>query len=269
VEEIPVAEYVNDFESGFPSFAKLGFTETILPEVNTTGLQTIHPYDKSVNYFAVMQQPIIIGNAAEPLAFDEIVLVEPGDSPDSESEAFYDYVSVSATKDFGRTWVSLAKYDASDQAAWLSNFGNSEITPALIFPRRIEVGQHFDIGDTVYFRFDLVTDGGVEGWGWYVDNILYGTSVNTKEVVSPIAELELFPNPAKAQTTVTFKLEKAVQTQLAIYDVQGNLIYEENVGKLSTGLHQFPISLERLNAGNYFLQLTAGGAKTSAKFNKI
>lgn len=270
VAKTPLTSYENDFENDLPSFAKLGFTETPISSLNTTGLQTIHPYEDMVNYFSIMKQPILIENPVIPLTFDEIVLVEPGVSPDPDSEQFFDYVRISATKDFGRTWIPLAKYDASEQAIWLSNFDNPVITPELVFSKTIEVGQQFDIGDTLYFRFDLVSDFDVRSWGWYVDNIKYGdVTINTSNIPTDIAELKLFPNPAKETTTIIFELERAALTNITIYDVQGKIMYTENMGKLSTGLHQLPISLNGLTAGSHVLQLTAGSSKQNVRFIKI
>jgi len=269
VEEEPTNLYVNDFEEGSTTFAKLGFTEMFLPELNSTGLQTIHPYENNSNYYAVMQQPIIIESIDAPLTFDEIVLVEPGDSPDPNSESFYDFVRVSATKDFGRTWVTLAKYDASEQTAWLSNFANTTITPDLVFPKTIEVGQHFDIGDTVYFRFDLVTDPGVIGWGWYVDNIQYGLDVSTTDIVSPITELKLFPNPVHSTTTLAFELDQTADTEITLHDVQGRVVLTKKMGRLSEGSHQIPIALEDISVGNYFIKITSGDSSNSIQLTKL
>jgi len=109
-------------------------------------------------------------------------------------------VLVEATKD-GSTWLPLAeRYDARYDAAWLTRFnssvdagGNSLATgdPSLFRTHTVELGPNvqntsagredgaagqvaagpFAVGDTVFVRFRMVTDGGSTGWGWAIDNV--------------------------------------------------------------------------------------------------
>ena len=59
--------------------------------------------------------------------FNEIVLVEPGETGSVFGSAdFYDYVIVEGSKNFGKTWFSLADgYDCRLVSSWETAYNSS------------------------------------------------------------------------------------------------------------------------------------------------
>lgn len=73
--------------------------------------------------------------------------------------------------------------------------------------------------------------------------------------------LETFPNPASRVLTV--KIDNKTAAQLSLYDVQGRLVYQQQVN--NTGAQQLTLNLEQLNIGQgtYFVELSEGENKTT------
>jgi predicted extracellular nuclease len=75
-----------------------------------------------------------------------------------------------------------------------------------------------------------------------------------------------YPNPNNGEFTLTIEsLADAVNTHIKLYDLTGRLIYDKQL-EINTGTNTIPISLNNLEKGTYFLQLTND---QSDKCNKI
>ncbi len=167
-------------DAGFSIKVETGFTDG--------AIHTQHPYPEGQgfpnNQFEWVYQlrvPIRVKAAEATMVFDEVVLVEPGETGSTfPSEAFYDYVVVDGSKDGGVTWTTVANgYDSRDFGPWLTRY-NSAITnnistavgdPTLFRTRTLNLQDKFDTGDEVVLRFRLFSDPGAAGWGWAIDNL--------------------------------------------------------------------------------------------------
>ena len=67
-----------------------------------------------------------------------------------------------------------------------------------------------------------------------------------------------FPNPARRQVTVRYKLGEAVEVRLGIYDVLGREVDVLAAGPQAAGSHEAQLSSGHLPAGLYVLRLMAG-----------
>jgi hypothetical protein len=105
-------------------------------------------------------------------------------------------------------------------------------------------------------------------YAWNVSTIGYykydETTVNMQELLSDANTWQaiVFPNPVNNILQVQFNLPKEDGIKIALYDMQGKIIVEKNMGKQSSGLHLEMLDLSNLPAGSYVC-IIAG------KFNSI
>jgi hypothetical protein len=96
-------------------------------------------------------------------------------------------------------------------------------------------------------------------------NCISFTATNSTGVYENLAsgqELHIYPNPASAYATVTFKAETAGITVLSIADLKGQVVYRYETGILQPDENQLELDLSGLQNGIYYGQLTSNG-KTS------
>ncbi|MBX2899504.1 MAG: zinc-dependent metalloprotease [Cyclobacteriaceae bacterium] len=183
--------YFNDFNSTSADFFGDNIFSITTPAGFTNGaIHTSHPYPAGTgtgfisNYVYQLRIPIRLKATEALLKYDEIVLVEPGETGSVfGSDDFWDYVIAEGSKDGGITWRTLLDgYDSRAQSAWLSKFNSSSDTnnppnstavgdPSLYRTRTVNLLTTFAPNDEVVIRFRLNTDQLVVGWGWAIDNL--------------------------------------------------------------------------------------------------
>jgi hypothetical protein len=182
--------YANDFDAVGASddFFGTGFSITTPAGFNSAAIHSTHPYlageafegDSLVTTYQ-LKVPIRVRETDALIKFEEIVLVEPGESGSSFGDPdFYDYVVVEGSLDGGITWEPVANgYDSRAQSVWFTRF-NSAITdgsstatgdPTLYKARQLNLLNKYDAGDVVVLRFKLYSDQLATGWGWAIDNL--------------------------------------------------------------------------------------------------
>jgi len=75
----------------------------------------------------------------------------------------------------------------------------------------------------------------------------------------------VFPNPASALTTFSFKLESLETQVLTIVDMEGKIVFQKNLGRLPEGKTQVALNLSNLPNGLYNCQLMGGKVKSTCK----
>jgi hypothetical protein len=73
------------------------------------------------------------------------------------------------------------------------------------------------------------------------------------------------PNPARAQTTLTFALPRASRAILEVYDLRGARLAVPMDGDLPAGTHRVTVDTRRWPAGVYAARLSAGGERASRR----
>jgi hypothetical protein len=178
--------YTNDFNTSSNDFFGNGYSITTPSGFTNGAIHTIHPYQeagnsKEINYIYQLRFPIRLKSTGASIKFDEIVLVEPGETNTVFGDAnFFDYVVAEGSKDGGKTWTPFADgYDSRDYAPWLTKYNSNIISnisqgvgdPSLYKNRTIDMLSKFKAGDEVSVRFRLFSDPGAAGWGWAIDNL--------------------------------------------------------------------------------------------------
>ena len=122
-------------------------------------------------------------------------------------------------------------------------------------------------GQTVRVGFRFLSDGGVNGEGWYLDNLLfepYHAGVTEPAPGEPVrsAKLEV-RSPAQRTATVSYAIPPGAYARLAVYDVNGRLL--SVIANRLTGSGRANWSLAGVEAGAYFIRLTDGKSSKVAK----
>ncbi len=111
----------------------------------------------------------------------------------------------------------------------------------------------------ITFTADLMNlnlfDGTV--YAWNVSTIVYyqydEMSLNVQEWVNKANSLEvlIFPNPTSTNLNVRYNLEKEDEISIALFDMQGKLILQKNIGRQVSGEQHLTLDVSYLPKGSY------------------
>jgi photosystem II stability/assembly factor-like uncharacterized protein len=170
----PVLAYINNFNMATEDFTGSGFVVDTPTGFSDPAIHSGHTYSDNTNSVYYLLVPIIVAASNATMKYDDIAIVEPGESGSVYGDGdFYDYVVVEATKD-GVNWMPLADgYDARKDTAWLSAYIGSDSGDSSLFrTQSINLLDTFSGGDTILIRFRLYADANTNGWGWAIDNLV-------------------------------------------------------------------------------------------------
>lgn len=277
--------YFNDFNLPSGDFFGNGFSIATPEDFDDGAIHTSHPYDngsgpsEESNYLYQLQIPVRIGNANPIIKFDEIVLVEPGETGAVFGDNdFYDYVIIEGSIDGGNSWKPFAPgYDSRVQSAWLTRYNSSVIEDnslaegdqGLYHERTINMLENgnFSAGDEVLIRFRLFADALAHGWGWAIDNLYVQGPVTVVE--QPLANMfRLYPVPVRKDLFIEFLNPDNGLVDIQISDLQGRTIYSEQITS-TTGTAQTVIDVRPFKEGLYILKARSGDQIHTRKFLKV
>lgn len=239
--------YATNFEDAGGDFFGEDFSVKTYAGFDNTALHSTHPYpdgdgtaDNELNLISQLRIPIRVKAQGATVIFDEVVLVEPGDTGSTfGDDSFYDYVVVEGSKDGGVTWTPLANgYDSRDNAAWLTRYnsasdaqGNSTAVgdASLYHSRTLNLLNAFAAGDVVLLRFRLYSDQLTTGWGWAIDNLFIQLDPVLGTESNPAADLQVFPNPVRSE--INFSMETALDEPLTLtlINAQGQTVLTDHL----------------------------------------
>ncbi len=134
VEEIfnPVTSYTTGFDPGNSDFILDDFQIAMPFGFDNPALHSPHPYpspdadEKHFNFTTILRFPVVVAGNGR-LAWDEVVLVEPGEEGALfGSQEFWDYVIAEGSKDHGKTWLPLLNgYDSGSRPQWESTYNQA------------------------------------------------------------------------------------------------------------------------------------------------
>ncbi len=278
----PIGSYVNDFNSPTPDFILSDFDIYEEDNFENGALHSPHPYpspdedDAEFNFTTILKRPVILNEEAL-LAFDEIVLVEPG-SPGTQygDFEFWDYVIAEGSNNQGKTWLPLADgYDSRDNSTWEENYNESITemnsstvgTPEWYVRREIDMLENgnFSVGDTILIRFRLFSDPYAHGWGWAIDNLQVQAPVSVQQPVLSPGNISAWPNPFNRSFRVKVEPVRPVdELQLTVYNMYGQIV-KSVTQKNVTGVFSTKIELEKSASGIYFLKVAESGKQVFTK----
>lgn len=166
------------------------------------------------------------------------VYVREANGIDPTSANFYDFTIDSVINVIGYDWKSFN----------MSTFAY-DIAPDLSYFVQDQAG---DIWHLIFTRFDGSSTGKV------VFSKEKVSAANVEDLVD-VTSFGIYPNPATANATVIFNTSS--EAAISIMNMEGKVVFSEQIDE--TGFLTYPISLDELNAGTYFVQLsTQGGVAT-------
>ena len=116
-----------------------------------------------------------------------------------------------------------------------------------------------DYSGTIFYRLKIVRNNGTTA---------YSPIVHVTKNVNPLFnQVNIFPNPAIHQLTVSVLAKKAVSTQFSVFNVSGQKVYHQQL-KLVAGYTTISVPVGQLAPGVYWLMLEANGISERKKFVK-
>ena len=83
----------------------------------------------------------------------------------------------------------------------------------------------------------------------------YPVVVSTEDLLPVAYEFQLFPNPAKTSTTISFSLQESGDIKFSIINVSGQVMKSWEENSLTAGKHSVEMNLDDLMNGVFFIRL--------------
>ena len=104
--------------------------------------------------------------------------------------------------------------------------------------------------------------------GFFCRRIVRATNLDglnsISEISNTIASVQLYPNPASANTTISMVLENEAKVEMRLMDLSGKVMTAKNYGSLA-GSWSESISTATFSAGIYLVELTIDGTKVTRR----
>ncbi len=279
----PIGNYFNDFNTPSNDFILSNFDVYEALNFDNPSLHSPHPYpspnknNSDFNFTTLLKYPIILKQNGT-MSFDEIVLVEPGDSLSKfGDDNFWDYVIVEGSRDNGKTWLPLVNgYDSGDNATWKTNYNknidNNDASTAVGIPdwyvtREINLLENgnFKANDTILIQFRLFSDPFAHGWGWTIDNLRIQSPLSTSAVILSPGNIFIYPNPFNDKIKITVQANNEIEElSVEIINLYGQTIVTEKNNNV-IGQISFEPDLSNLASGMYFVVVKENGKKVNTQ----
>jgi photosystem II stability/assembly factor-like uncharacterized protein len=227
---------------------------------------TDHPYNNNTTYTVALKTPLTLSDANKDFTYQDFAIVEPYTDNLADLTSFYDFVILEASTDL-ITWKTLDKYDARRFPDWLVEYnkGANASGSDLLFKEQsiVLTDKGFTIGETVVFRFRLVTDFGVNSYGWAVKSINAGATASIDEVLKGNKVFTIYPTISNGNFTL-FAENTLGLTKINILDTAGRQVYEKAINFAANSKQEISVNLK---AGVYIVNLIDENNKRAS--NKI
>ncbi|MEO8512169.1 MAG: M14 family zinc carboxypeptidase [Ignavibacteria bacterium] len=168
------------------------------------------------------------------------------------TEPNFDFCMVEVSSNNGNTWQPVAEYSGT-LSTWTQ--------------QTIDITRYANRSTQMKVRFRLVSDAGVTGDGWYVDDITINTSCvslitgiqNNNETPMVFALEQNYPNPFNPATVIKYQLPKSSNVTIRIFDILGKEVATLVNGKVDAGYHQVEFNGSDFASGLYLYKIEADG----------
>jgi hypothetical protein len=117
----------------------------------------------------------------------------------------------------------------------------------------------------VFFNKDDGAAGDSIGLCVAIDSALNANNLIT-ENVSIINKINLFPNPVKSKSTLSYSLTEISDIEIEIFTTDNKKVFSELNKNITTGDHKKEIEFEKFSNGNYILRINSEKGSHSYKF---
>ncbi|MFT4804762.1 MAG: photosystem II stability/assembly factor-like uncharacterized protein [Psychroserpens sp.] len=227
---------------------------------------TDHPYNNNTTYTVALKKPLTLSDANKDFTYQDFAIVEPYTDNLADLTSFYDFVILEASTDL-ITWKTLDKYDARRFPDWLVEYnkGANASGSDLLFKEQsiVLTDNGFTVGETVVFRFRLVTDPGANSYGWAIKSINAGATASIDEVLKGNKVFTIYPTISNGNFTL-FAENTLGLTKIKIVDIAGRQVYKKEINFASNSKQEISVNLK---AGVYIVNLIDANNKKGS--NKI
>jgi hypothetical protein len=154
-----------------------------------------------------------------------------------------------------------AVFSVGDNAT--STAGDTVNTPYTVFEQRTaDISQY--AGQDVYLAFHHNAN---DMFILYITDIiiLEGPASVEAPAANGVTINQNVPNPANGSTMISYSLVENNDVLFTVTDITGKVVYTENIGNQSAGLHSINMSTTDLTNGMYFYTFTVNGQSSSRK----
>lgn len=267
-----IKDIVNSYENDFndlsdDDFKGFGFSIIKEKDFANGAIHSTHPYEEGngnfhdeTQYEYYLQNPVVVDAGYPFMSFNEIVIVEPGETGSKYGETdFYDYVVVEGSKN-GIDWKPVSDgYDSRINPTWKGAYENSSSgKPGVYEAAERDLSTYFNDGDTILIRFRLYSDPLSVGWGWAIDDLkiqvepppVTGLEDNNLDVAT-------YPNPATEQFWFSFKSPENGSVIVKLLDLNGHIVRDIPNWNVKKGANKLEINSYGMKSGVYFVSVTS------------
>lgn len=196
-----------------------------------------------------------------------------------------DAVVIAVVYDSNRDYITESE-EYLVQASDLNGFGDGNFISLRLFDEVVlEEGEdyfvavkHFGGNDNVEVatsgtsiaQTSLIFDTPVNDWFYVTSTPMVRMNLNESVGIaeangSLVEKMDMYPNPAAANTTLSFELVESAEVELSVVNVLGAEVIRTDMGHLAPGSYLQRLATNRLDAGTYFVRLSANGADNVSK----
>jgi hypothetical protein len=102
-------------------------------------------------------------------------------------------------------------------------------------------------------------DGAIYSWNVStIGHYEYNETANIEDILTTVNNLNVrvFPNPVNTNLHVQFNTVKEDLITVSLFDLNGNVLIEKNLGKLGSGAHQEILELLKVPQGTYVCRIS-------------
>ncbi len=103
----------------------------------------------------------------------------------------------------------------------------------------------------------------------YISGDISTSAVNLKNNEADFMQVNVYPNPAKDQATLTYAIGRARTLKIDLYDTQGKLVQTLEQGHQSEGFHKLNVNTSSLPAGMYFIRMMSDGLVQNQRLSVV
>lgn len=237
----PADSYGTNFDIAINDFVGNGFTVASAGNFSRA-INSDHPYEEGATSHFYLKTPITVSSSDANMYYRDIALVNSSD-----------FVTVEGSSD-GLNWTQLiTPYNSSLHSEWEDQLdGTAGPTSWIYKDQSLDLSQSFDAGEDILIRFTLSSAAGSTAYGWQVDDLY----IQQDPVLSSNKELEtvIYPTVASRGEVVKIVSERGFDSQISVFDVQGN----EIGGVKNDGQNTNLWSTSNVSPGVYFVKSDGG-----------
>ncbi|MEO9570701.1 MAG: T9SS type A sorting domain-containing protein [Polaribacter sp.] len=222
-----------------------------------------HPYKSNTTYSMVLKQPLTIDETNKNFTYENVAVIEPYTTNPTNLSKFYDFVIIEASTDL-KVWKTIDKYDSRRYSEWLTEFNKGEdatFLEALFKKQTVDLTtKGLSEGETVVFRFSLISDSYVESYGWVLKSINDVATASVDDVLSDKKIFSVYPTVSKGNFTL-FAKNTLGNTKMTIFNMKGKQVYNNNIDFSKNNKQEVSVNL---NAGVYIINLIDENNKKSS-----